>query len=314
LTRRDLADWLVARENPLTARVFVNRLWKQFFGVGLSKKLEDIGAQGEWPSHPELLDWLASEFQESGWNVKHLVRLLVTSDTYRQSSQSNERLREADPDNRLLARQSAFRLDAEFVRDNALTVAGLLVHRFGGISAKPYQPPGYYAQLNFPKREYQADEDANQYRRGIYTHWQRTFLHPSLAAFDAPTREECTAERVRSNTPQQALVLLNDPTYVEAARALAERILREGGTTTHARLKFAFHEVLGRSATSDELNVLAQLQEAHAQEYLGDPAAASALLDVGQRPLPGDLPAPELAAWTSVARAILNLHEVITRS
>ncbi|MCC7375530.1 MAG: PSD1 domain-containing protein [Verrucomicrobiales bacterium] len=313
-TRLDLADWLVSRENPLTARVFVNRLWKQFFGVGLSKKLEDIGAQGEWPSHPELLDWLSSEFRDSGWNVKHLVRLMVTSATYRQSSKSSEGLREADPDNRLLARQAAVRLDAEFVRDNALAVSGLLVDRLGGRSAKPYQPAGYYSQLNFPKREYEADSGENQYRRGLYTHWQRTFLHPSLAAFDAPTREECTAERVRSNTPQQALALLNDPTYVEAARALAERVLREGGSTDQGRLRFLFREVLARAPRADEEETLSALKASHAKLYEADPSAAGAFLAVGERPVPKSFSRPELAAWTSVARVLLNLHEVITRS
>lgn len=314
-TRRDLAEWLVASDNPLTARVFVNRLWKQFFGTGLSKKLEDIGAQGEWPSHPELLDWLASEFRDSGWNVKHMVRLMVTSATYRQSSRAPEVLREADPDNRLLARQSAPRLDAEFVRDGALAVSGLLVDHLFGPSTKPYQPAGYYSQLNFPKREYEADEGGNQYRRGLYTHWQRTFLHPSLAAFDAPTREECTAERVRSNTPQQALVLLNDPTYVEAARAFAMRIIREGGTSVDSRIQFAMREALGRTALPGEVEILQRLQKSHAKQYAADPEAAEKLLSVGNAaPGTADMPPAELASWVSVARAILNLHEVITRS
>ncbi len=314
LTRRDLAEWLISDENPLTARVFVNRLWKQFFGTGLSKNLEDIGAQGEWPSHPKLLDWLASEFRDSGWNVKHMVRLMVTSATYRQSSVASPRLREIDPDNRLLARQSAFRLDAEFVRDSALAISGLLVDRLGGPSARPYQPAGYYSQLNFPRREYEPDTDSNQYRRGLYTHWQRTFLHPSLAAFDAPTREECTAERVRSNTPQQALVLLNDPTYVEAARAFAERILRQGGDTTAARIEFALREALGRPARPAEIDILRSLHDSHARDYSANPEAAAELLGIGLRPVPPDLPHAELAAWTSVARAILNLHEMITRA
>ncbi len=314
LTRKDLAEWVVSRENPLTARVFVNRLWKQFFGSGLSRKLEDIGAQGEWPSHPELLDWLASEFRDSGWNVKHMVRLMVTSAAYRQRSTGSERLREIDSDNRLLARQSAVRLDAEFVRDGALALSGLLVHQLGGPSVRPYQPAGYYSQLNFPKREYEADRGRSQYRRGLYSHWQRTFLHPSLAAFDAPTREECTAERVRSNTPQQALVLLNDPTYVEAARVFAERMIRAGGASVESRIQFAFREALSRSPKSSEMAMLRQLASAHLAEFQEDPEAAKALLATGLAPVPGDIPPAELAAWTSVARAILNLHEVITRS
>ncbi len=217
-TRLDLANWLVDRQNPLTARVLVNRLWKLYFGTGLSKVLDDIGSQGELPSHPELLDTLAVEFVESGWDMKHMIKLIVMSQTYRQSSLPRPELQKSDPYNRLLARQSRYRLDAEMIRDNALAVSGLLVHQVGGRSAKPYQPAGLLRHLNFPTREYQADVDENQYRRGVYTHWQRQFLHPAMQAFDAPAREECTAERPRSNTPLAALVLLNDPSYVEAAR------------------------------------------------------------------------------------------------
>ena len=223
LNRLDLARWLVSRENPLTARVVVNRLWKQFFGIGLSKTLDDLGSQGEWPVYPELLDWLACDFMDSGWNVQHMIRTIVLSRTYRQASPASKELLTRDPDNRELARQSRFRLDAELVRDNALAISGLLVPKIGGPSAKPYQPEGYWENLNFPARTYVADTGENQYRRGLYTWWQRSFLHPSLVAFDAPSREECAADRNRSNIPQQALVLLNDPTYVEAARAFAAR-------------------------------------------------------------------------------------------
>ncbi|HYR57796.1 MAG TPA: PSD1 and planctomycete cytochrome C domain-containing protein, partial [Chthoniobacteraceae bacterium] len=208
LSRLDLAQWIVSKENPLPARVFLNRLWKLYFGIGLSKVLDDVGAQGEPPVNPALLDWLAAEFVESGWDVKHMVRLIVTSATYRQSSLASKELQQRDPYNRELARQSRFRLDAEFVRDNALAISGLLVRKVGGPSVKPYQPAGYWENLNFPTREWQQDNDANQWRRGLYTWWQRSYLHPSLAAFDAPSREECAAERVRSNIPQQALVLL----------------------------------------------------------------------------------------------------------
>jgi len=194
----------------------MNRMSKQFFGMGLSKVLDDLGHQGESPVNPELLDWLAVDFMDSGWDVKAMVRTLITSATYRQSSKARPDLVAADPYNRELARQSAFRLDAEEVRDNALKIAGLLVPKIGGPSVKPYQPPGYWENLNFPVREWENDRGENQYRRGLYTWWQRSFLQPSLLAFDAPSREECTAERTRSNIPQQALVLLNDPTYVEA--------------------------------------------------------------------------------------------------
>ncbi len=312
LTRLDLANWLVARENPLTARVFVNRLWKLLFGAGLSRKLDDLGAQGEWPTHPELLDWLASEFMDSGWDVKHVVRSIVLSETYRQSSDRPD-LRERDPYNLLIARQSRYRLDAETVRDNALAVSGLLVERIGGPSARPYQPPGYWAYLNFPAREWENSQGADLYRRGLYTHWQRQYLHPSMLAFDAPSREECTADRSRSNTPLQALVLLNDTTYVEAARALAEMVLREAGDATDSRLEFAFQRALSRPIRASEAAVLGELVGKHREQFRHDPEAAKTLLGIGARPAPADLDPVELAAWISACRAILNLHELVTR-
>ena len=246
LNRLDLAEWLVAEENPLTTRVVMNRLWKQFFGAGLSRVLDDLGAQGEPPLHPELLDWLACEFRESGWDMKHMVRSIVSSAAYRQSSRTAPQLLAADPFNRELARQAAFRLDAELVRDAALATSGLLVRTIGGPSVKPYQPDGYWENLNFPKRTYPADAGDMQYRRGLYTWWQRSFLHPSMLAFDAPSREECCAERTRSNIPQQALVLLNDPSYVEAAQAFAVLIVREGGDSDDARLAWAWQQALQR--------------------------------------------------------------------
>ncbi len=228
LTRLDLAEWLTAKDNPLTARVFVNRLWKQFFGTGLSAQVDDLGAQGEWPVHPELLDWLAAEFRDGGWDVKHMVRLLVTSHAYRQSSDPRPDVGEADPGNRWLAAQSPRRLDAEFVRDNALAVAGLIDLEVGGPPGFPYQPAGYYGNLQFPDRAYLPDRDERQYRRGVYAHRQRTFPHPMLAAFDAPSREDCIAARTSANSPQQALTLLNDPTFVEAARVLAASLIGSG--------------------------------------------------------------------------------------
>lgn len=313
LTRLDLARWLVSRENPLTARTVMNRLWKQFFGTGLSRVLDDLGAQGEPPIHPELLDWLAVEFMDSGWNVKHMVRLLVTSATYRQSSNASPELLTKDPDNRELARQSAFRLDAELVRDNALAISGLLTRKIGGPSVKPYQPAGYWENLNFPVREYVPDQGEDQYRRGLYTHWQRTFLHPSLLAFDAPSREECAAERSRSNIPQQALVLLNDPTYVEAARAFAARILRECRGTADQRISWAWQQALQRNPRAAELNTVRGLLNQHLQVYRANPQAAGKLLKTGFSPIPEGLDHAELAAWTHVARVLLNLHETITR-
>jgi hypothetical protein len=314
LTRLDLADWLVSRDNPLTARVFMNRLWKQFFGVGLARVLDDFGMQGEPPVNPELFDWLACEFMASGWDVKHMVRLLVNSHTYKQVSTASKELQARDPYNRELARQSRWRLDAELVRDNALSIAGLLVLKIGGPSVKPYQPEGYWENLNFPPRTYEADTGDSQYRRGLYTWWQRSFLHPSLLAFDAPTREECAAERNRSNIPQQALVLLNDPTYVEAARAFAARILKEGGRDAGSRITWAWRQALAREPRADESNTISDLVSRQVAEYRRDPPAAEALLKVGLVPAPKDLDTAELAAWTNVARVILNLHETITRS
>jgi hypothetical protein len=311
-TRLDLANWIVSKENPLAARAFVNRLWKLYFGTGLSKVLDDLGGQGEWPVHPELLDWLAVEFQ-SDWNVNRMVKLLLTSSAYRQTSTATRELRERDPHNRLHARQGRWRLDAELVRDNALAISGLLVRRIGGESVKPYQPNGYWYHLNFPKREWANDKGENAYRRGIYTWWQRTFHHPSMMAFDAPSREEATMERARSNIPQQALALLNDPTYVEAARVLAARILKEAKGTPEERAGWAFRQALSRKPSAEEAKVLAALYADHLASFKADAKAAAELLKVGQSPPPSDAEQAEVAAWTSVARAILNLHETITR-
>jgi hypothetical protein len=312
-TRLDLAKWLVSRDNPLTARVFVNRLWKLAFGTGISKRLDDLGAQGEWPVHPELLDWLAIEFMDGNWDVKKAVKLIVMSNAYRQTSKPSKDLHERDPYNRLIGCQSRWRLDAESVRDNALAVSGLLNRRIGGDSVKPYQPRGYWSFLNFPTREWENDKGDEAYRRGLYTWWQRTFIHPGLMAFDAPNREECCAERARSNIPQQALVLLNDPTYVEAARTFAERVVKDGGATAADRVTYAFRCALSRKPTAKELDVLTQLQAKHLEQYKSDAKAAEQALAVGQAPAPKGRDAAELASWTSVARTILNLHETITR-
>jgi ubiquinone/menaquinone biosynthesis C-methylase UbiE len=312
-TRLDLAHWLVARDNPLVARVLVNRLWKILFGQGLARTCDDLGTQGALPTHPELLDWLAVELIESGWNVKHVMRLMVTSRTYQQSSRGNPDLERLDPANAWLARQGRFRLDAEMVRDNALFISGLLSPRIGGPSVKPYQPAGYWDFLNFPKRQWQDDHGENQYRRGLYTFWQRTFLHPSLLAFDASTREECTVDRPRSNTPLQALALLNDPTYVEASKVFAARIMREGGSLEATRLRYAYRRAIQRDPTTEEANLLLQLYRQHLAQYQAAPAAAAALLKVGDAKPPQGMQPAELAAWTSVARVVLNLHETITR-
>ena len=311
--RLALARWIVSEDNPLTARAFVNRLWALYFGTGLSRVLDDLGAQGEPPVHPELLDWLAVEFMESGWNVKHIVKRIVTSSAYRQSSTSNAVLDEKDPYNRLLARQSNWRLDAETVRDNALFLSGLLVPKIGGPSVRPYQPVGYYSNLNFPKRVYVHDTGEGQYRRGLYTHWQRTFLHPSMMAFDAPSRQECTAERASSNTPMQALTLLNDPSYVETARVFASRIIQEGGESVVERINWAYQWTLSRSPAPKELEIVTNLYEKHQAEYTTNVDAADALVATGEAPMLEGIEPAELAAWTSVARVILNLHETIMR-
>ncbi|MBO0697870.1 MAG: DUF1553 domain-containing protein, partial [Zavarzinella sp.] len=315
-TRLDLANWLTdakAGAGGLTARVFVNRLWYLFFGVGLSKSLEDFGAQGEAPVYPELLDNLAVAFVESGWDVKQMVKLLVTSRAYRQSSVETEALREKDPENRLYARQSRFRLSAEMVRDNALAVAGLLNLEVGGASAKPYQPAGYYRHLNFPPREYKADTGARQWRRGVYVHWQRQYLHPMLKAFDAPAREECTAQRPRSNTPLAALVLLNDPTFIEAARAFAARVLARGDMADPERVAFAFRETTSRPPDDVERDVLLKLLEKNRGRYRADPKAAGEVIKIGLAPVPKGADPVELAAWTAVCRALLNLNETVSR-
>ncbi len=289
--RLDLAAWLTSKENPLTARVQVNRLWRQFFGTGLSKTLDDFGAQGEWPTHPELLDWLAADFM-TDWDMRRSIRQIVTSAAYRRASTGDRAAEEKDPDNRLLARQRPLRVDAESVRDIALAVSGLLAEGFGGPSVRPVQPDGYLAALNFPKRDYSASHGADLYRRGLYVHWQRSFLHPSLMTFDAPSREECTVNRVTSNTPLQALVLLNDPIFVEAAHAFAKRALRQGGSTTAARISWAFEAATGRPPIAEERNELLGLHARAASSLGGKPEAAMAI----------------------VTRALLNLSETITRN
>lgn len=313
-TRLDLADWLVAPENPLTARAFVNRLWNQFFGTGLSAVVDDLGLQGEYPSHPALLDWLAVQLVDSQWDMKAMVRLMVTSATYRQQSDFRDDLQEIDPTNRLWATHSPRRLEAEFVRDNALYAAGLLNLEIGGPSATPYQPEGYYVSLNFPRREYEAATDDRQYRRGLYTHWQRTFPHPMMANFDAPSREECTADRSVSNTPQQALTLLNDPTFVEAARALAERAMSEAPTDDfEARADYAFRLVVARSPTTEELAGLRDFHRTQRANYAKAPEDADRLARVGRHVTAAHLDPIELAAWTQVSRVLLNLNETLTR-
>jgi len=311
LNRLDLANWIVNPQNPLTARTFVNRLWAMYFGTPLSSAPEDLGLQGEYPPYPELLDWLAAEFVDSGWDIKHLVREIVSSATYRQSSDVSEKLYEIDPYNRFLARQSPVRLSAEIIRDNSLKISGLLNTKLGGPSARPYQPEGHYRNLNFPKRQYAYDADQNQYRRGVYTHWQRTFLHPMMTAFDASGRDECVVKRDLSNTPLQALNLLNDPSQVEAAKSLAEQLIEINGD--NARIESAYEKALARKPSAKERRTLKAYIERERERFAQSENQAAAFLSIGLNPPDPNHPAVELAALTSMSRAILNLHETITR-
>ncbi|MBL8816050.1 MAG: DUF1553 domain-containing protein [Planctomyces sp.] len=321
-TRLDLANWLTDSDEGiglLTARVFVNRLWALVFGAGLSASVDDFGGQGQPPNHPELLDQLAIEFVDSDWDVRHMLKLMIMSRTYRQTSATTEKLLHEDPANELLGRQSRFRLPAEMIRDNALAVSGLLVEKVGGPSIRPYQPDGYYRHLNFPERTYVHNADDRQWRRGVYIHWQRQFLHPMLKAFDAPMREDCTAQRPGSNTPVAALVLLNDPTFVEAARAFAYRTLTTTVTLTDSgrplddqRLINMFADATTRDPEDSELELLRVLLSDSRADFATSPERAVELLKVGQYQV--DFPDPiEFAAWTTIARALLNLDEVVTR-
>jgi len=314
--RLDLANWLTDPNEGiggLTARVIANRLFYLYFGTGLSRSLGDFGGQGVPPSNPELLDRLAVEFYESGWDLKHMIRLLVTSRAYRQSSLTPSSLQERDPYNELIARQSRYRLPAEMIRDNALAVSGLLVNKTGGPSIKPYQPAGYYRHLNFPPRKYRQDSSESIYRRSVYMHWQRQFLHPMLRAFDSPTREECTAKRPRSNTPVAAMNLLNDPTFVEAARALAQRVLIKE-KRERERLDHIFIIALNRSPSEEERKELGELFTYAKSDFQKNPDSARALINVGLSLAPENHDAVELASWTTVTRAILNLSETTTRN
>jgi len=316
-TRLDLANWLVDEQHGaggLTARVYVNRLWYLFFGVGIASRLDDFGGQGEPPIHPELLDYLALEFCENDWDVKRIVKQIVMTSAYAQASTATELAMSKDPYNRLVSHQARHRLPAEMVRDNALAVSGLLNRDYGGPSVRPYQPEGYYRHLNFPTRTYKADEDARQWRRGVYVHWQRQFLHPALKSLDAPSREECTAQRARSNTPLAALALLNDPTFVEAAKAFAEKIVSEGGEKDKGRLNFAFREALSRLPTDRESTLLLDVLQQNRQYYQDQSGEAERLMEVGLYRVPDDIPTVELAAWTQVARVLFNIDEFITRN
>ena len=313
--RLGLARWLVDPANPLTARVTVNRLWQSIFGVGLVRTSEDFGTQGEAPSHPELLDWLADEFIRSGWNVKHMLRLIVSSATYRQSSRLTPGLHERDPENRLLARGPRFRLQAEFLRDQALVSSGLLVMKIGGPSVKSYHPPGLYEQVTAGSGTdvYVEGTGEDLHRRSMYSYWKRSVPNPAMLAFDAPFRETCTLRRTRTNTPLQALNLMNDPTYVEAARFLAGRMLTESEPDLTSQLASGFRLVLSRSPESDEIAVLTSAYNRSLDDFRSDPAAAIELLTIGARRSPEKLDPIQLAAMTVVASTILNLDEAVMK-
>ena len=313
--RRDLAAWLTAPEHPLMARVTVNRLWQQFFGVGLVKTANDFGAQGEPPSHPELLDWLAVEFRESGWDVKGFIRTLVTSAAYRQSSLVTPEQLARDPENRLHARGARFRLDGEVIRDQALYVAGLLNPQIGGRGVNPYQPENIWEPVAYSgsnTRFFKQSTGPDLYRRSLYTFWKRTAPPPAMTTFDAPSREASCLRRERSNTPLQALVTMNDIQHIEAARAFAARILQEGGATEQARLDWAFRNVVARSPSPEESRIVAAALHQHGTRYAADPDVAAKLIAVGESKPPADIPPPELAAWTLVANLLLNMDETLT--
>lgn len=317
--RLALARWLTDPAHPLTARVTVNRLWQMLFGVGLVATSGDFGTQGEWPSHPELLDWLAVELVDSGWDVKHMLRLIVMSETYRQSSAATPEKIAIDPNNRLLSRGPRFRLQAEFIRDLALKTSGLLNDRIGGPSAKNYQPPGLWLELahqkdnsKFTAQQFEQASGDELYRRGLYTFWKRSVPPPNLITFDAPNRETCTVQREITNTPLQALVLLNDPTYVEAARALAERVMREA-ETDRQRASRAFLLVTSREPSDQEIDILLKQLVWQRTQFADESDAAEKLLDMGDSPRDASLTPAEHAAWTSVASLILNLDETITK-
>ena len=314
--RLALAHWLASPDHPLTARVAVNRYWQHYFGTGIVKTAEDFGSQGEWPSHPDLLDWLATEFVKSGWNVKHMQKRIVMSHAYRQDSEVSPELFARDPENRLIARGPRFRLDAEMIRDNALSVSGLLVEKIGGKSVKPYQPPGLWEAVGYTSSNtarFKKDDGDALYRRSVYTFWKRTSPPPSMSTFDAPSREACTVRRARTNTPLQALVLMNDTQFVEAARHLGQRLMEEGGARPEERIIHGFRLATARQPSDKEIAVIQKLFEDQLASYRKNPEAALKLITVGDSPRSEKLDPAEHAAWTIVGSVLLNLDETVTK-
>ena len=318
--RLGLARWLTAKDHPLTSRVAVNRFWKMLFGSGLVNSLADFGSQGEWPSHPDLLDWLAVDFVESGWDTKALVRKIVLSKTYRQSSATTPELLERDPQNRLLARGPRFRLPAELIRDSALKISGLLVPRVGGPSVNPYTPGdlwrevSHYGSSPATAQTFVQDHGEKLYRRSLYTYWKRTAPPPNMMAFDAPNREVCTVARGNTTTPLQALVTLNDTQFVEASRAFAQRILSRSNAMDDERLDWAFLEATSRKPSDQESHVLIKALARERSRYAAHVDLAKASIRVGESPIHSKFDPVELAAWSQVAAILLNLSETVTRN
>ncbi len=313
--RLTLAKWLFSEEHPLTSRVATNHIWQLFFGHGIVQTPRDFGAQGSFPTHPELLDWLAVDFRENGWDVKRLIRQIVTSDTYKQTSNASPALLEKDPANDWFARATRFRLQAEFIRDSALFTSGLLLgDQMGGPGVKPFQPKGLWAEVGLggnPK--FSQDKGDKLYRRSIYTYWKRSAPPPNMILFDAPTREVCTVKRPRTNTPLQALVTMNDPQFVEASRFLAERMMKAGKDKPEDIASHGFELVTLRKPSTKELSALLQVHKTGLTRYKESKEDAEALLKVGDAPADKSLPAEEHAAWTLVANLLLNLDETLTR-
>ena len=314
--RLGLARWIVSPDHPLTSRVAVNHYWQNYFGNGLVRTAEDFGLQGELPTHPELLDWLARDFVDSGWDIKALQKKIVMSRTYRQQSQVTQELLARDPENRLLSHGPRYRLAAESVRDGALAASGLLARQIGGSSVFPYQPAGLWKEMAygdmFTAQVYRQSTGADLYRRSMYTFWKRTIPPPSLGVFDAPDREKCIARRSRTNTPLQALVLMNDPTYVEAARALAEDLLH-AERDPESRVSLAYERALARPPSESETELLLALAREQEAKFRNAPEQARRLIEVGESTVAQDLEGAELAAWTVVASSVMNLDEAISK-
>jgi hypothetical protein len=316
--RLGLARWFLQPQHPLTARVVVNRFWAQLFGVGLVKSVEDFGTQGEWPSHPEVLDTLARDFVDGGWNVKGFFKSVVLSSTYRQTSDASPELYARDPENRLLARGPRVRLTSEQIRDQALAVSGLLAEKIGGPSVRPYQPESLYKGIvvdaPYPSTTWELGKGDEIYRRSLYTFWKRTVPHPAMLTFDSPDREFCSARRSRTNTPLQALVLWNETGYLESSRKLGERMLKEGGSDDTSRATFAFRLATGRAPRAAETEVLTRTYAKLRADFAARPDDAAKLIKVGVSVPDSALSAVELAAAAGVANLILTLDETITKN